>query len=85
MLDLKKLAEQFIQAYPQSFNTNFPGDDAAIQAISATGANRAVRERSLLDWLHGYSVIRSFPPEKSQEVAGRIITFADNRNQMILH
>jgi hypothetical protein len=84
MLDLKNLAEQFIQAHPQSFDADFPGDDTAIQAVSATSGNRADRERSLLAWLHGYKVLRSFTPEISQRIVEQIIAFADSREQMAL-
>ena len=40
MLDLKKLADQFIQSNPQSFVADIPGDNPAIQAISASSENR---------------------------------------------
>jgi hypothetical protein len=85
MLDLKFLAEQFIQSRPQSFGSNFPGDDPAIQAISVTSGNRTDREKSLLAWLHGYKVLRSFKPEISQRIAAQIITFAASREQMTLN
>jgi hypothetical protein len=85
MLDLQKLAEQFIQDRPQSFNANFPGDEPAIRAISITSGNSADREKSLLAWLHGYKVLRSFTPEISQKIAEQIIEYADNREQMTLN
>jgi hypothetical protein len=85
VLQLKRLAEQFIQDHPHSFNANFLGDDPAIQAISATKENRVVREKRLLTWLHGYSVLRSFKPDINQRIAEQIITYADNREQIILN
>jgi hypothetical protein len=85
MLELKKLAEEFIQGNQRSFETNFPGDDAAIQAIKATSENRSVRETILLSWLHGYKVLRYFPEENSRKIAEQIIAFADNREQSSLN
>ena len=82
---MKKLADQFIQSNPQSFVADIPGDNPAIQAICASSENRISREESLLRWLHGYKVLRSFSPEISRKIAKQIIAYADNREQMTLN
>jgi hypothetical protein len=85
VLDLQKLAEQFLRANPQWFEKDILGDAPAIQAMSATGGDRAGREKNLLAWLHGYSVLRSFTPGINQKIVEQIIAYADNREQTTLN
>ena len=84
MLDIRQFAEEYIRTKlckDEDFKKDRYKDELALTAIIETGMDRAKREKSLLKWLNDYRVLRSFPREKSQEIASQIIEFADEPRQ----
>lgn len=78
MLELKKLAEEFIEGDKRSFKTNFPGDDTVIEAINDTGAGRIELVRK---WLISYKVLHYYSLEDGRNIAEQVVKFADNRTK----
>jgi len=85
MLSLREFTDEFIQTKLQSFEGDDRTDEAVIQAIGKQNMDHTDREDHILRWLNKYRVLLFFPPEKSREIAGQIIEFADERSQAPLN
>ena len=84
MLDLRELTEEFIRNKLESFKKDTAPDEATVKAVAAADMELAKREEQILKWLNYYKVVRFFPPEKSREIARRIIEFADEPRLLTL-
>lgn len=77
MLDLRELTEEFIRDKLESFKADTAPDEATVKAVAAADMEFVEREKQIRKWLNYYKVVRFFPPEKSREIARRILEFVD--------
>ena len=85
MLDFRRLTEEFIRTGLVHFVSDTDPDVATVRAIADQKMSGAEREGQVLKWLRYYKVIRFFPPANSEEIARRIVEFADQPRPDCLH
>jgi hypothetical protein len=91
-LDLKQLTNELVvEERWHCDRAQKDADSEAIRAINEHDQGSADRTTSLIRWLAsparalGFSALRGFSTDSRTEVAGRIIAFADKRQEKALH
>jgi hypothetical protein len=77
VLDLRKLAEEFVARGDHSDPDETVADTQVINAIKQRDLDPGDREKHVVDWLNRYRVLMFFPPDRSKAIADQIMGFAD--------